>query len=68
MNKSNRASKQKLNYSALTLEQAMQLIGRDSLLAWQLNAPPRPPSATLLEIFRRFESFTCKARNLPKLC
>lgn len=52
-----RTPKPKQNYSAMTLEEAMLLIGRDSLTTWQLNAPPRPPSDILKEILRRFESF-----------
>ena len=66
MNKPNQVPKQKLNYSALTLEQAMQLIGRESLVAWQLNAAPRPPSETLQEIFRRFESFDLQGSEPAK--
>jgi hypothetical protein len=51
------APKQKQNYSAMTLEEAMRLIGRDTLTAWHLNAPPRPPGDILQEILRRLDSF-----------
>ena len=66
MNKPSRVPKQKLNYSALTLEQAMQLIGRDRLIGWQLNAAPRPPSETLQEILRRLTYFDLKASEPAK--
>src|SRR5262249_27653266 len=58
--------KQKQNYSALTLEEAMQLIGQETLTAWRLNAPPRPPSDTLKEILRRFESFDLQSSEPAK--
>jgi hypothetical protein len=58
--------KQKQNYSAITLEEAMQLIGRDTLHAWSLNAPPRPPGDTLNEILRRFESFDLQSSESAK--
>lgn len=35
----------------------MRLIGQESILRWQLNTIPRPPSETLIEILRRFDSF-----------
>jgi len=60
------ASKQKQNYSALTLEEAMQLIGRDTLNAWHLDAPSRPPGDTLQEILRRFESFDLQSSESAK--
>src|SRR5690349_14240031 len=61
-----RLPKQKQNYSALTLEEAMLLIGRDSLTAWHLTAPARPPSITLVEILRRFESFDLQSSEPAK--
>ncbi len=61
-----RAPKQKQNYSAMTLEEAMGLIGRDSLTAWHLNAPPRPPSDTLKEILSRFEFFDLESSEPAK--
>jgi hypothetical protein len=56
----------KLNYSSMTLEQAMQLIERDTLIAWQLNAPAHPPSSTLREILTRFESFDLQGSEPAK--
>ena len=66
MSRTNRAPKQKLNYSAMTLEEAMQLIGRDTLTAWHLNAPPRQPGDTLKDIFCRFEFFDLQASEPAK--
>ncbi len=62
----NRTPKQKQNYSGMTLEAAMRLVGRDSLTPWQLNAPPRPPGETLNEIFRRLESFDLRSSEPAK--
>jgi hypothetical protein len=61
-----RRPKQKLNYSAVTLEQAMQLIGREKLTRWHLNVPPRPPSETLQEILRRLDYFDLKSSEPAK--
>src|SRR5215472_14787966 len=61
-----RAQKQKRNYSALTLEEAMQLIGRDTLIRWQINAPPRPPSDFLKEGMRRLEVFDLETSEPSK--
>lgn len=61
-----RAPRQKQNYSAMTLEEAMQLIGRDTLTAWHLNAPPRPPGETLQEILRRLQYFDLKVSEPAK--
>jgi hypothetical protein len=66
MNKASRAPEQKQNYSAMTLESAMQLIGRETLIAWQINAPPRPPSQTLQDILHRFESFDLQGSEPAK--
>lgn len=66
MSEMSRAPKQKQNYSAMTLEEAMGLIGRDSLTAWHLNAPPRPPSDTLKEILSRFEFFDLESSEPAK--
>lgn len=66
VSKMRRAPKQKQNYSAMTLEEAMGLIGRDSLTAWHLDAPPRPPSDTLKEILSRFEFFDLQSSEPAK--
>lgn len=62
-----RTPKQKQNYSAMTLEEAMGLIGRDTLTAWHLNAPPRPPSETLQEILRRLQYFDLRVSEPSKI-
>ena len=61
-----RTPKQKQNYSAMTLEEAIQLIGRDTLTAWNLKTPPRPPSETLQEILRRLQYFDLKVSEPAK--
>lgn len=66
MSRMSRTPKQKLNYSAMTLEEAMLLIGRDTLTAWHLNAPPRPPGDILTEILSRFEFFDLQSSESAK--
>lgn len=61
-----RAPKQKRNYSAITLEEAMQLIGRDSFLRWQLSAPPKLPSEFFGEAMRRLEVFDLETSEQAK--
>lgn len=61
-----RLPKQKQNYSAMTLEEAMQLIGRDILIVWHLNAPMRQPEDTLKEILSRFEYFDLQSSEPAK--
>jgi hypothetical protein len=61
-----RAPKQKQNYSAMTLEEAMQLLGRDTLTVWRLNAPPRAPSPILQELLSRFEYFDLQSSEPAK--
>jgi len=58
--------KQKQNYSAMTLEAAMNLIAQDTLTAWEMNAPPRPPGETLKEILSRFDSFDLQSSESAK--
>ena len=60
------APKQKQNYSAMTLEQAMGLLGRESLTAWHLHAQPRPPGDTLKDILSRFEFFDLQSSEPAK--
>src|SRR5882724_10809607 len=62
----NRALKQKRNYSAITLEEAMQLIGRDSFLRWQLSALPKQPSEFFTENMRRLEVFDLETSEQAK--
>lgn len=50
----------------MTLEDAMKLIGRDTLTAWDLQAPPRQQGETLKEILRRFESFDLQSSEPAK--
>lgn len=43
----------KRTFSSFTLKEAMQLIGRDLLLRWNIVAPAPPPSDFLREALRR---------------
>ena len=49
--------KKKQNFSAMKLEEAMQLTGRENLTVWHLNAPPRPPSDILKTNLQRLNVF-----------
>ena len=57
----------KRNYLALTLEEAMQLIGRESLCPWQPDAAPRPPSDFLKEDLRRLQVFDLQSTEQAKV-
>ncbi len=59
-------NKQKKSYLALTLEEAMMLLGHDTVEVWQLNPPTRLPSDTLKEILSRFEFFDLQASEPAK--
>ena len=61
-----KAPQQKQNFSAMTLEEVMRLIGRDTLIAWRLDAPPRPPGETLKDILSRFDSFDLQSSESAK--
>ena len=62
----NRPPKQKRNYSSMTLEETMHLIGRETLTRWQLNAPPLPPSGFLNETLKRLDFFDLKSSESAK--
>lgn len=57
----------KKNYSTMTLEEAMHLIGSDRLSEWHLDAPPLPPSETLREVLRRLQYFDLSASEPAKV-
>ena len=56
----------KRNYSSISLEEAMTLIGRDTFLRWQLPVNSRPPSDRLNEDLRRLESFDLQTTEQAK--
>ena len=62
------AGRIKRKYSAINLEEAMQLVPAEQFTPWTLNAPLRLPSDTLQENLRRLERSTCKQPNRPKRC
>src|SRR3954470_16676751 len=47
----------KRNYSAMTLREVMELLEKETLTPWILDAPPRPPSEALLTHLQRLEAF-----------
>ena len=57
----------KRNFSGMKLRDAMALIGRDEFTEWKLDAPPRPPSAVLLELLQRFKYFDTVGTEAAKL-
>ena len=56
----------KRSYSGLSAPEAFALIGRGRLSAWEIEAPPRAPSPTLLEVLRRLNSFMVTASEAGK--
>ena len=50
----------------MTLEEAMGLIGRDTLTPWHLTVPSRAPGETLIEILQRFEYFDLESSEPAK--
>ncbi len=66
MNKMNRAPKQKRNYAAFTLKEAMKLIPAEQFTRWHLPTSPRPPSDFFKEDLRRLEAFDLKSSEQAK--
>jgi hypothetical protein len=56
----------KRNYSAIKLDEAMRLIGREILNEWQLRAPSRPPSVDLQTHLRRIKVFDLESSEQAK--
>lgn len=61
-----KAKRNKRSYSGLTAREAFALIGRGRLGAWEIDAPPRPASPTLIENLRRLNSFMVSASEAGK--
>jgi hypothetical protein len=57
----------KRTYSQLTLAEAMQLVPADRITPWELDAPPRPPSATIQDYLRRLRVFDLENTEAAKL-
>jgi len=66
MSRPRRTPKQKLNYSALSLKEAMKLIPAEQFIHWHLPASPRPPSDFFIEDLRRLEAFDLKSSEQAK--
>ena len=56
----------KRNYSAIRLDEVMQLVGRESLTRWQLNAPSRPSGDALQIHLQRLEVFDLESSEQAK--
>lgn len=56
----------KRKYSAITLEEAMQLVPAEEFVRWRLDAPPRLPSEYLDENMRRLASFDLQTTEQAK--
>ena len=56
----------KRNYSAIKLDEAMHLVGRESLSEWQINAPVRPPGDDLQAHLRRIKVFDLESTEQAK--
>ena len=61
-----RTKRNKRSYSGLSAQEAFALIGRGRLSAWEIEAPPRAPSPTLIENMRRLNSFMVTASEAGK--
>ena len=61
-----KAQTKKRNYSAIQLVEAMQLVGRESLLRWQLDVPDHPPGSDLLTHLKRLEVFDLESTEEAK--
>jgi hypothetical protein len=47
----------KRDFSEVTFREIMQQLGQENLLCWQMDAPPRPPSARLRERWQSLQVF-----------
>jgi hypothetical protein len=56
-----------LNFSGLTLKQAMRLVPAEDLLPWQIDAPPLPPSDILTANLLRLEVFDLTNSEAAKI-
>jgi hypothetical protein len=54
-------------FSGLTLKEAMELIPVQETTRWELDAPPRTPSDTLLIMLSRLESFALTSSEAAKV-
>jgi hypothetical protein len=59
-------AKNKRNYAAIRLQEAMQLIPVTRFTPWNLNAPPRPPTEGLKEHLRRLRVFDTQTTEMAK--
>ena len=57
----------KRNFSGLSLRDAMGYVGQSDVVAWEIVAPPREPSAFLTEALTRFDSFSLTNSEAAKL-
>ena len=57
----------KRNFSNLALNDVMPLISADLFIGWQIEAPARPPSDTLVTNLQRLRSFDTLGSEAAKL-
>ena len=57
----------KRKFSDMKIHEVMPLIGTRTIHKWTLNAPPRPPSATLQEVLGWLQSFDTVRTEAAKL-
>ena len=61
------AVKAKRNFSGMSLKETMILLQQSDFKLWEIDAPPRPPSAFLQEALRRFDAFNLTNSEAAKL-
>lgn len=57
----------KRNFSGVTLKEVMLLLQQQNFIPWQMNAPPRSPSAYLQETLSRLQVFDLTNSEAAKL-
>ena len=57
----------KRSFSNMKLDEAMPLLGASDFTEWQIEAPPRPPSAILTAVLQRLRSFDTMGTEAAKL-
>lgn len=60
-------TKNKRNYAAIRLEEAVQLVGRNKFIPWSLQTSLHPPSDTLEENLRRLAFFDLRSSEQSKI-
>jgi hypothetical protein len=56
----------KRNYSAMNLEEVMEMLGQDNFQSWQIPSTSRPPSSVLQEVLHRLDAFDLQSSESAK--